>query len=1001
MSRFYELSALASIGSLNLKRENFEENEKKAAEELNRRRNLTELDLKVDSFLKTSERVLQTLDDNWRSIVIKNLKKYASKLTVDGFLQFIEYYTKQIQNAPDPDLNPYFYYQEWIKLQDPEDQMFHPNDSNNALPVVERINLGIFKEAYTFDKVGDVLKWAWESLKFRDNIINYKLKETFRWLQEEWTSWDENLWWNQMTELDIDWEKFTVPKDFLEWYIEKKEQYTSLLWFSFVDQFLWSYWYIQISWFTREILEDKFNLWRINRFNGLKNDIETWQPWLKNSFKIFVWTNHFLKVNGITDPEEREKWIKNFEERLVRKNEAEREYSTFSQSRLDTVYRQLENYTLQDLTAAIILTSENSDARYLNNLMSLFISAKTLFKVDLWSDWDCESTSAFLLKLRDYPDFFKNIPNAQEVYDKLDQLIAEHPVSVNESGPKVEFLDFKEVEKQIVWYYKDPVAYRRSQERWHRDFVWVRRDRSVYPSISSETPIERSFISNSANQSSKLNWEIAKWLDMSWKTLDQQREIEERLMHLIPKDKIHVVVNDLLSNPVIRRNFVEELNMSEEMLDDEVLFDRIVNYETWDQQFETIKERFFWKLRDNKWDVIVGFAWELSDFLKEQIGVSALNVRKDFLEDIFWFSITPVELPWQKDDVFYFRDQYHPETVYEYRPKTWEIFAQESISLKDGEIFFNWGQTDQKRLIYTLKKYSEYLDWVDVLGILPIWWDRPDSFESLQDKVSRNIQRYMRVDIWFTEVEWIHERNDSERMKNEIVDRAREILWITQDQLTESQDGPYYELLLSVINSVQDISRENLSEVRFFFEQFSEIMYDIRNGVSVNEGLIKNPLLKFVVEKTKNLENNGQNFVLDVKTKKNWREVDLAFWSILRELMYIDVDWKEKLSIGSIAFLNNAREWSPWHEKFVQDITKRYEELSHPMLALRNQELSSLDEWRDNAVQWVIRETWSEVADLWHFVRADQKLDREMDKAFELEFDVSVKIPDNPQNDIA
>jgi hypothetical protein len=49
----------------------------------------------------------------------------------------------------------------------------------------------------------------------------------------------------------------------------------------------------------------------------------------------------------------------------------------------------------------------------------------------------------------------------------------------------------------------------------------------------------------------------------------------------------------------------------------------------------------------------------------------------------------------------------------------------------------------------------------------------------------------------------------------------------------------------------------------------------------------------------------------------------------------------------------------------------------------------------------VIRETWSEVADLWHFVRADQKLDREMDKAFELEFDVSAKIPDKPQSDIA
>jgi hypothetical protein len=62
--------------------------------------------------------------------------------------------------------------------------------------------------------------------------------------------------------------------------------------------------------------------------------------------------------------------------------------------------------------------------------------------------------------------------------------------------------------------------------------------------------------------------------------LEQQREIEERLMHLIPKDKIHGVVNELLSNPDIRRNFVEKLNMSEELLDDEMLFDRIINYET-------------------------------------------------------------------------------------------------------------------------------------------------------------------------------------------------------------------------------------------------------------------------------------------------------------------------------------------------------------------------------------------------------------------------------------
>jgi hypothetical protein len=40
------------------------------------------------------------------------------------------------------------------------------------------------------------------------------------------------------------------------------------------------------------------------------------------------------------------------------------------------------------------------------------------------------------------------------------------------------------------------------------------------------------------------------------------------------------VVNELLSNPDVRRSFVENLNMPEELLDDEMLFDRIINYET-------------------------------------------------------------------------------------------------------------------------------------------------------------------------------------------------------------------------------------------------------------------------------------------------------------------------------------------------------------------------------------------------------------------------------------
>ena len=836
------------------------------------------------------------------------------------------------------------------------------------------------------------------------NLIDRKINSGKSYLSQGW--------WNERNNsIKVEWEDEIKKLDFLKnWILKKRESSEySISWANMIDVYFYSdrwggRW--NFSYVLDELLPDAKDVTELE--NLLNQDVESWHKKRKKSISTNIKYFHESNLAYLSIIEQVLRWWgassvnQDFYEMVKDAN------IVFSENDIITVKESVYwDCSYSEILWELVMSWDWKDGNVLKKLqlfMWIFSNSENCFKMKYdWKRDDDGYVYWFLSMLKDDEKFKSGIGSNEYIahIDKILKINEKHKWNFWNKLFKERYITYSSFVEEKIVYWSNPTAYRRSKERWHRDFVWVNGNKSAYPTISSDTQIERSFISNSANQSSNLNWEIAKWLDMSWKTLEQQKDVEERLMHLIPKDKIYGVVNELLSNPDIRRNFVEKLNMPEDLLDDEMLFDRILNYETWDQQFETIKERFFWNLWENKWDIIINFAGELSDFLKEQIGVSALNVRKDFLENIFWFSISPVELPWQKDDVFYFKDQYHPETLYEYRPKTWEIFAQESISLKDWEIFFNWGQTDQKRLIYTLKKYSEYLDWVDVFWVLPMWWERPDSFESLQDEISRNIQRYMHVDVWFTEIEWIHERNDSERMKNEIVNNAREILWITQDQLTESQDGPYYELLLAVINTVQNISRDSLAEVRFFFDQFSEIIYSINNWLSINESSLNNPLLKFIVEKTKNLENRGNNLILDAKTKKNWKEKDLAFWSILRELMYTDVDWKEKLNVSSIVILNGASEWSVIHERFMQGIRDRYNQLCNPLTELRNQELSSLEEWRDKAVQWVIRETWSEVADLWHFVRADQKLDREMDKAFELEFNVSVKIPDNPQNDIA
>ena len=185
-----ELSAVTEDIPSDWARKVDEESEKKAAEQLNRMRNMSDLEREIESFSLTFDRVLQTLDAEWRSRVVKNFKTIASELTVEWFLKFISYYRDQLKGKGDPDLNPWNYYYKWWKPSQNHDDknIFTLDKWNNAVFLVERINEWFFKEAYTFDKVSDVLKSSWESLTMRNNLRRYKLKATF----DSWSLIEKN-----------------------------------------------------------------------------------------------------------------------------------------------------------------------------------------------------------------------------------------------------------------------------------------------------------------------------------------------------------------------------------------------------------------------------------------------------------------------------------------------------------------------------------------------------------------------------------------------------------------------------------------------------------------------------------------------------------------------------------------------------------------------------------------------------------------------------------------
>jgi hypothetical protein len=353
--------------------------------------------------------------------------------------------------------------------------------------------------------------------------------------------------------------------------------------------------------------------------------------------------------------------------------------------------------------------------------------------------------------------------------------------------------------------------------------------------------------------------------------------------------------------------------------------DSIINLEHPDDEYSVVRDWFYWKLVSKFEGNLIWFTWELAWFIREQAWISALWLRKQYLERAFWFSIKEVEVKNWSSDIFYFSDVEYPDTVYEYNPLTWRIDAVLWISMKWEVINFWTSELEEKKFICEIPKFDDLVSRVDVWDLLDFSWERKSNINDLKEDIWTRIEKYMQFSEWAVVETRNKENNEIERMRNGIVIWVKDLLWIDKDSLSErdTQDRPYYQIMSAVFRTVeQENDKSRLDALNQFIWKFRQLQEQWYLSVDLNS--LQDPLLRFVVEKNKWLTvSSWESFIKDLDTWWYMKRKSLAFWSIMRLLISV-IDWEEKLDVNKILELNQSSLDSEKYLSFEREVWSEY-----------------------------------------------------------------------------
>lgn len=667
-------------------------------------------------------------------------------------------------------------------------------------------------------------------------------------------------------------------------------------------------------WLTAEKLDEMFAKWNSERLMKLKN-------WLTYQNIKILSLNYQKKFLWKWDIVGQDQFINKISELAKDKDGVKNAMDLFS------------SCSLTEIVWELILKEDFRDPKALEQIQYLawcFVFDDEPFQILVDGKW-WPQTWAFFDSLKKNPEFV-NSTNWKLYLQKINLIMKWRKTFEWRRGLK-QFRRVSDVSKNMQEYAKNPAKYWKNQSVLSRHFEWVSFD-SSRSSSSTETisKVESDFINSNRNW--KLDWQLGDLFNPEWKSEEDVKIVIERLKSLLPKDILKEHLSNFLKNEKVRNDFSKIFNLPSTVLDDPILIDVIVNDSTWNEKFEKVRIWITSWMRRTAGEKLKSFSGDLQNYIREQCGVSALSVKTKFLEWIFWkgSSIEPVErdVSLKLDDPnypVYFKDKNCPSTIYEYRPNTGEIYAEDYYNSQGWVLSFWKGGKKNEKPIYIMKSnYSDFIQNISVLNLLPKW--RCDSMESLKDFIWENIDSHMSYTADYSATETLKQDNEVKRLKNWIIDTMINIFWLNESgtglwlELKEDEDWPYYSLMLKLINSVNGASRENLSLLNWFLSELNKNLSDIDNNIEN----VANPLIKFVLKEYKLLKSCWNDKVKSSDKSQEWRKKDLILW-VLMDSLYEEGLWINFEKVKILLEWTNNKKYQELYSSILTEYNSREKDI--------------------------------------------------------------------------
>ena len=697
-----------------------------------------------------------------------------------------------------------------------------------------------------------------------------------------------------------------------------------------------------VSGLTEDDLAVMYEKWNINRLAKLRS-------WLSYSNLELFSLNYQKKfLSNWENTKKKGEFLKKLDKSFKDHNAVE--------NAVDLFY----GYSLIEIVWEVILNVNLNSPEWLKSvqlLASLFVVDDKPFEIKVdglyWPQ-----TWTFLDMLFNNPDFI-NSTNWKEYKKKIGAYLKWKKSF--KGRHKNLYGSFSDVSARMEQYTKDPVNYWKQQSVYSEHFVWVEASKTPYPSVDSMTKTDESFIKS--NRNSVLDGELSDLFDARWKSPEQVREITERLHSLMPKEDLRKYLTKFLKNEKVRKEFSLLFKLPPTTLDDPNLVGTLLNDRWWQPGTENIRDWITSWMWASVGEDITSLSVDIQSYIREQCGLSALSVRTKFLEWVFWEWTTfePVDREVKKDPSdleypIYFRDKNNPSMVYEYRPNTWDIYAEKYYGTSNWALaFWKWREGQAPIKIHTMKaKFSDFMKNISVLDLLPK--ERAETRVDLKDAIAKNIESHMDYSVESDESATMRDKNNLMRLKNWVVDSALNMFWLVDPTkepwdadasitLTEDENGPYFHLMSRLVSSVDWASESDLRLLNTFLSDLSD---KVKNASAIDLKSVNNPLIRFILSEQKWLMSYWDDKVKVSNKLEEWKKKDLLLWTVM-DFLFVD----DKIDFEKVSILNEGVSNSKFRE-IASRIESDYNEKARQceMAVVSQMVVEDLHALNDDVVIW-------------------------------------------------